>query len=205
MRVGLEARINDTAFDPALREACAAGHKKLMQYYDIAKASNHTILATGKVYFGVSLYLQLIFLQVCHPSLRTAWFHNLGPEMHTKATAIFSHVYAEYAKTHPRSTTTAPPAPTSTDESSWLASLAAIPNAAVVQAPAERSELERWSAGDGGSGSMKFPLPWWKVRLRSSHIQKCMNSPSQRTTRRSSRSSLAWLATSLPSQVHLSP
>ena len=57
MRVGLEARINDTAFDPALREACAAGHKKLMQYYDIAKASNHTILATGKVYFV--LYLSL--------------------------------------------------------------------------------------------------------------------------------------------------
>ena len=48
----------------------------------------------------------LIYVPVCHPSLRTGWFLKLSANGHTRALMVFQHVYKVYSipQTLPRLT-----------------------------------------------------------------------------------------------------
>ena len=48
MQSELEEQVNDPQLDPRIRNAVAAGLLKLNEYFDHAKQSHHTILATGE-------------------------------------------------------------------------------------------------------------------------------------------------------------
>ncbi|KAI5884962.1 uncharacterized protein SCHCODRAFT_02521539 [Schizophyllum commune H4-8] len=148
MRKKLNGHIHDTALPLYMREAVAAGYKKLMEYYDIAKKSQYTILAT-----------------VLHPSLRAEWFRNLGEDVYQQTAALLHHVYDVYATEHAPASAQPPPPPDAAQDEidDFLASISACPAPPPVQRPKQRSEVERWLAGDGGPGDRQSPLAWWKV------------------------------------------
>ncbi|KAI0363170.1 hypothetical protein BV20DRAFT_930129, partial [Pilatotrama ljubarskyi] len=159
MRKSLQAHAEDASLPPTLRNAVAAGLLKLQEYYQYAKDSHYTVVAT-----------------VLHPSLRLNWFKALGDSHRLRAEVIFQHVYEEYATSpEPQSDQPAEPpqVPTPDDNSrindSFLEAAVNIggndqdPASAASSDQPKRSELERYLAGDGGAGSLRDPLAWWKV------------------------------------------
>ncbi|TRM56363.1 hypothetical protein BD626DRAFT_414065 [Schizophyllum amplum] len=146
MRKNLEEHINDTSLDESLREACAAGHQKLMEYYTIVKKSQHTILAT-----------------VLHPGLRANWFKNLSTDDYNGACTLFRHVFDEYARDHVPATAPLPSDVLVDDDYSFLATVGALPDPIASERASSRSEADRWLAGEGGAGNLNFPLMWYKV------------------------------------------
>ncbi|TRM56818.1 hypothetical protein BD626DRAFT_413086, partial [Schizophyllum amplum] len=153
MRQRLENLMNDGGLVVELREAVAAGHKKLMQYYDIAKESQYTMLAT-----------------MLHPALRADWFRKLSEDKYTQATALFRHVFDEYAREHVAG---APPPPAAEneidDDDDFLATVGACPRVPAAEQSSTRSEADRWLAGEGGAGDRRKPLLWWKVWTSPTH------------------------------------
>ncbi|KAL1939855.1 hypothetical protein VTO73DRAFT_9555 [Trametes versicolor] len=157
MRKALQQHIdNSTGLSPSLRNAAAAGLIKLNQYYEYAKESHYTIIAT-----------------VLHPSLRTSWFKNaLGADVCTRAEVLFKHAYEEYSTSATSSTAdeTRTPAATATrsaEDNGFLddavkVGVAGNPNEQDAHAAEEKPELERYLAGDGGHGELRDPLSWWK-------------------------------------------
>ncbi|CDO77912.1 hypothetical protein BN946_scf184727.g1, partial [Trametes cinnabarina] len=156
MRKSLQAHVEDATLPPPLRNAVAAGLLKLQEYYQYAKESQYTVVAT-----------------VVHPSLRLNWFRALGDAHRLRAEVIFQHVYEEYATlAEPQSDQPDPPVPTLDDNSrhndSFLEAAVNIdgndpcPASTASSNQPERSELDRYLAGDGGAGSLRDPLAWWK-------------------------------------------
>ncbi|KAI0308621.1 hypothetical protein OF83DRAFT_1073214, partial [Amylostereum chailletii] len=152
MNTHLMAQMNNEALSVTLWAACGAGHVKLTQYYEKAKKSQHTILAT-----------------VCHPYLFTDWFHKLGPDAYKNAVTIFEHVYKEYKKTTP----VIPDVPSKQPEQEEDAddilfedivstSTPELLNAPTTNTP---SETAHWKSNEGGHGNRNYPLTWWKVCL----------------------------------------
>lgn len=107
-----------------------------------------------------------IFHQVCHPSLRIAWFKRLGMVEQSNARTLFEHVYKEYEKIYHTSTpgqhtklSSTPPA-----SDSFLSSLVGDDGMDAYTEVQEKSELERYlDLGQGGLGVADKPLEWWKV------------------------------------------
>jgi hypothetical protein len=172
----LDKTIKNTKISPKIREAVVQGQEKLLHYFEIAKKSNHTILATGMFSFCSITWSSRadilgVVIPACHPSLRVDWFHRLGPDMHARAQAIFQHVYQEYRSetTAASEATSAPSAPAPTplqrSGSSFLAAAAYRPNARPPTAALTRPEHTRWVENEGSVSEAEEanPLLWWKV------------------------------------------
>ncbi|KAH9011702.1 hypothetical protein EDB83DRAFT_2171948, partial [Lactarius deliciosus] len=151
MRVHLITFMDDAEWPLAIREAACAGHEKLMHYYKITKGSMHVIVAT-----------------VCHPTLRTDWFHKLGADEHAHVLTVFKHVYEEYASNMP-SPEDQPMTHIEGDSDSdngILGSAAArlvIEEGQTHSLPKSQSEFTQWISNEGGPGKRHYPLVWWKV------------------------------------------
>ncbi|KAL1680094.1 hypothetical protein EV122DRAFT_208409 [Schizophyllum commune] len=148
MRKSLQAHLDKQGLGLTLRAAVAAGLKKLEYYYDLAKKSQYTMLAT-----------------LCHPSLRANWFRNLGNDKYNEACTLFKHVYEEYAA---KAKTFSPPPPQATlvVADDFLDDIGACPDAPFDAASSVQSEYDRWILGDGGKADKQlYPLVWWKVGL----------------------------------------
>ncbi|KAI1782569.1 hypothetical protein LXA43DRAFT_905418 [Ganoderma leucocontextum] len=144
MQLELKKRLEDKELLPNLRNAAAAGLEKLEQYYESAKRSQYTVLAT-----------------VLHPSLRLDWLRNLGSDFVMHARVLFEHVYAKYAEA------AAPPAPEPAPvaikaNASFLSSVCAV-QPPENSASEERTEVEKYFAFEGGKGEYNAPLDWWRV------------------------------------------
>jgi len=142
MRIVLQTCIDADDTYPTIREGAVAGLEKLEEYYSKARSNDFNTIAT-----------------VCHPTLRTSWFRNLGEGEEEKAEELFEKVYTEYQGSSP-----AMPAPSvvvSVDPTDFLGSLAAVTTP--VESTPQKSELERYKSMEGGLGNSKEPLRWWKV------------------------------------------
>ena len=105
-----------------------------------------------------------------HPSLRAKWFNRLGDGWESKAEALFTHVFGEYAaeigKEMPAKPTTTPSA---APDSSGLDEICHVDFGDTGNTTVNTdsmAELKRYLAGEGGTaGSLSDPLSWWKVSL----------------------------------------
>ncbi|KAL1677977.1 hypothetical protein EV122DRAFT_212937 [Schizophyllum commune] len=146
MRKSLQVHLDNQSLGVTLRAAVAAGLKKLEYYYDLAKKSQYTMLAT-----------------LCHPSLRANWFRNLGEDKYNEACSLLKHVYDKYAmQTVPTHPSAQKAAPATGDD--FLDEIGACPDAPCEPSSSIQSECDRWLLGDGGKAEkLLYPLAWWKV------------------------------------------
>jgi hypothetical protein len=149
---------------PSIMNAANAGLEKLNQYYGEARQNQFIIIATSKSIRGHRglHYSLLIYSKVCHPGMRAKWFEEIQGE--TEAEVLIQHVYDEYAEKFNTATTkpatVAPPA----DPNDFLASALKLPNFSEAGTTSScRTELERYLAGEGGSGDLYNALAWWRV------------------------------------------
>nr|VWP01860.1 Putative branched-chain-amino-acid aminotransferase TOXF (EC [Ganoderma boninense] len=153
----LKTRIENDELLPNLCNAAAAGLEKLEEYYESAKQSQYTVLAT-----------------ILHPSLHLEWFCNLGSNFVLHACVLFKHVYARYAED---AVSLAPkPAPIVIKASnSFLDAVCTIkppeaasggvaPTAASPLVP-EHSKGEKYFVFEGGHGEYGALLDWWKISV----------------------------------------
>ncbi|KAI1797443.1 hypothetical protein LXA43DRAFT_877707 [Ganoderma leucocontextum] len=153
----LDAYARDVKISPDIRNAAAAGLRKLKEYYNLAKASQFTLLAT-----------------MLHPSLRLKWLTSTyGDGYKDGYRALFEHVYNDYASSGEAQGQSAIPKPS--QESSgddFLSEVCAIPEASdgdsvepdgTSIASTAKDEVERYLRGEGSAASFHEPLRWWKV------------------------------------------
>ncbi|TBU60096.1 hypothetical protein BD310DRAFT_905504 [Dichomitus squalens] len=155
MRKCLNDHARDEKVSPDIRNAAAAGLEKLLEYYDLAKASQYTILAT-----------------MLHPSLRLNWLTSVyGDDCREGYRALFTHVYTTYEAASLNAQTPPPAPPTQADNSDFLSEVCTvqrIPHRDIGSDDATQrvfsamEEIDRYLRGEGGSGTFHDPLKWWR-------------------------------------------
>ena len=114
----------------------------------------------------------LIYVPVCHPSLRTDWFLKLGANGHAHALMVFQHVYEEYTAnvTPPDNEPMACNGFDSDSDNGILGSAAAQPVLKKTHSSPElQSKFTRWVANESGAGKM-HSLPTCLVEGISFHV-----------------------------------
>lgn len=103
-----------------------------------------------------------------HPYFRFDWFKDRSDDRLEQAKVLFQYVFDVYYKTCPETAVpiSEPQAPTS----DFLEEVGIVRSRPSASLPA-RSEIERWTAGEGGYGKQyDNPLLWWKVCIHDCHI-----------------------------------
>lgn len=124
----------------------------------------------------IRLHQILIVGPVLHPALRVKWFKKLGEPLNTQAEVIFKHVFEEYTASMPPDTTPPSAAALNGDRAKGDGFLeevfsddevhgasSGVSGATASDAYAVKSELDRYLSGEGGAGTLRDPLAWWKV------------------------------------------
>ena len=177
MSSNLQATINNDKVPIELRNAAAAGLLKLNTYYEYARKSHYTILATGMLrdLKLLSSYWLTLPHAVLHPSLRTQWFGRVvSGDAQAGAEELFRLVYAEYqqayeSETRALDTENAAPTPSTNKDSGFISKVFGLDNTkpTAFKRIAEKSEVDRYLSGEGFSAedNHENPLAWWKVRV----------------------------------------
>ena len=166
MREHLVTFMDDMEQLLAIRKAACAGHRSSCTITKLRGSRCMSSLLPVRFPYFCYKTCVLIYVPVCHPSLRTDWFLKLGANGHARALMVFQHVYKEYTTniTLPDNKPMACNGFDSDSDNGILGSAAAHPVLEQMHSSPElQSEFTRWVANEGGAGKMHYPLVWWKV------------------------------------------